>query len=89
MVRDEELGLVEEREIPLARAALDDDGNLVRVLLSDVLHVLLTLNCMQHNYFEEDKTDSRPFSQAISPHLFIHDQYCEYFQLRTIYLLIK
>lgn len=40
MVGDEELGLVEDGELLLAVVALDDDGDLGRVLLADGLHVL-------------------------------------------------
>ena len=40
VVGDEELGLVEDGELLLAVVALDDDGDLGRVLLADGLHVL-------------------------------------------------
>ena len=42
VVRDEELGLVEDGQLLLAVVPLDDDGHLGGVLLPDLLHVLHT-----------------------------------------------
>lgn len=51
VVGDEELGLVEDRELPLGLAALDDDRDLVRVHLPDGLHVLDALGCGTKGHF--------------------------------------
>ena len=40
MIRDEELGLVDDWQLPLPAVALDDPGDLGRVELADVLGVL-------------------------------------------------
>jgi len=40
VVRDEELGLVQDGQLLLAVVPLNDDGHLGRVLLADLLHVL-------------------------------------------------
>ena len=40
VVRDEELGLVQHRQLLLPPEPLDDAGNLGRVLRPDLLHIL-------------------------------------------------
>lgn len=45
MVRDEELGLVQDGQLLLAIVPLNDDGHLGRVLLPDLLHVLHAESC--------------------------------------------
>ena len=40
VVRDEELGLVQDGQLLLAMVPFDDDGHLGGVLLPDLLHVL-------------------------------------------------
>ena len=54
MVRDQELGLVQHGQLLLPREPLYDAGDLVRVLLADLLHILHTENWNEQSFnFDE------------------------------------
>jgi len=62
VVRDEELGLVQDGQLLLAIVPLNDDGHLGRVLLPDLLHVLHAesersplLECLLHAHRVRDQ----------------------------------